>query len=113
MPQSSSQTFLRELDKKLWTAADRLRSNLDAAVYKHAVLGLIFLKYVSAAFADRQAEIEQLIHDLKNDIHLSPEDYSSTALYEGAVDQELEDRDYYIEKNVLFLGTGAALVAVL
>ncbi len=58
MPHSSSQTFLRELDKKLWTAADRLRSNLDAAVYKHAVLGLIFLKYVSDSFAQRQAEIE-------------------------------------------------------
>lgn len=43
MPHSSSQAFLRELDKKLWTAADRLRPNLDAAVYKHAVLGLIFL----------------------------------------------------------------------
>ena len=42
--------FLRELDKKLWTAADRLRSSLDAAVYKHAVLGLIFLKYVSDSF---------------------------------------------------------------
>lgn len=51
MPSSSSQTFLRELDKKLWTAADKLRSNLDAAVYKHAVLGLIFLKYVSDSFA--------------------------------------------------------------
>ena len=37
MSHSSSQTFLRELDKKLWTAADKLRSNLDAAVYKHAV----------------------------------------------------------------------------
>ncbi len=47
MPHTSSQTFLRELDKKLWTAADKLRSNLDAAVYKQAVLGLIFLKYVS------------------------------------------------------------------
>ena len=34
-----SQTFLRELDRKLWTAADKLRSSLDAAVYKHAVLG--------------------------------------------------------------------------
>ena len=48
---NDSQTFLRELDKKLWTAADKLRSNLDAAVYKHAVLGLIFLKYVSDSFA--------------------------------------------------------------
>ena len=41
---SDGQQFLNDLDKKLWTAADRLRANLDAAVYKHAVLGLIFLK---------------------------------------------------------------------
>ncbi len=34
--------FLRELDKKLWDSANRLRNNLDAAVYKHAVLGLVF-----------------------------------------------------------------------
>ena len=36
----SAQEFLRDLDRKLWAAADRLRANLDAAVYKHAVLGL-------------------------------------------------------------------------
>jgi type I restriction-modification system DNA methylase subunit len=35
--------FLKALDKRMWTAADKLRSNLDAAVYKHVVLGLIFL----------------------------------------------------------------------
>ena len=34
-------------EEKLWTAADKLRSNMDAAEYKHVVLGLIFLKYVS------------------------------------------------------------------
>ena len=48
---NDSQTYLRELDKKLWSAADKFRSNLDAAVYKRAVLGLIFLKYVSDSFA--------------------------------------------------------------
>jgi hypothetical protein len=37
---AEDQVFLDDLDKKLWNAADRLRSNLDAAVYKHAVLGL-------------------------------------------------------------------------
>ncbi len=47
----TEQKFLNDLDKKLWTAADKLRSTLDAAVYKHAVLGLIFLKYVTDAFA--------------------------------------------------------------
>ena len=55
---SDSQQFLRDLDKKLGTAVDCLRANLDAAVYKHAVLGLIFLKYVSDSLAARQREIE-------------------------------------------------------
>ncbi len=50
--------FLESLDKKLWTAADKLRANLDDAVYKHAVLGLIFLKYVSDTFEERQKELE-------------------------------------------------------
>lgn len=39
---NEEKVFLDNLDKKLWNSADRLRSNLDAAVYKHAVLGLIF-----------------------------------------------------------------------
>ncbi len=47
---STEQQFLKALDDKLWKAADKLRANLDAANYKHVVLGLIFLKYVSDAF---------------------------------------------------------------
>jgi type I restriction enzyme M protein len=39
-----------ELEKTLWSAADKLRNNMDAAEYKHVVLGLIFLKYISDAF---------------------------------------------------------------
>ena len=38
--QKTGNQFLKELDKKLWTAAEKLRVNLDAAVYKHAVLGV-------------------------------------------------------------------------
>lgn len=41
---TTEQQFLSELDAKFWNAADRLRNNLDAANYKHIVLGLIFLK---------------------------------------------------------------------
>ncbi len=37
----------------LWLAADKLRNTMDAAEYKHVVLGLIFLKYISDAFAER------------------------------------------------------------
>jgi type I restriction enzyme M protein len=39
-------------EAKLWLAADKLRSNMDAAEYKHVVLGLIFLKYISDAFQE-------------------------------------------------------------
>ncbi len=37
-------------EERLWQSADQLRGNMDAAVYKHVVLGLIFLKYISDAF---------------------------------------------------------------
>jgi type I restriction enzyme M protein len=45
-------------EAKLWAAADALRNNMDAAEYKHVVLGLIFLKYISDAFEARHAELE-------------------------------------------------------
>jgi type I restriction enzyme M protein len=47
----------------LWQAADKLRNNLDAAEYKHVVLGLIFLKYISDAFLDRYKQLELEIQD--------------------------------------------------
>lgn len=40
-------------EEKLWQAADKLRNNMDAAEYKHVVLGLIFLKYISDAFEEK------------------------------------------------------------
>src|SRR6478672_5267590 len=45
-------------EAKLWAAADALRNNMDAAEYKHVVLGLIFLKYVSDAFEAMHGELE-------------------------------------------------------
>ena len=45
-------------EQKLWQAADALRNNMDAAEYKHVVLGLIFLKYISDAFEAKHAELE-------------------------------------------------------
>ncbi len=46
-------------EAKLWAAADALRNNMDAAEYKHVVLGLIFLKYISDAFEAKHAELER------------------------------------------------------
>ncbi len=97
------QAFLEALDKKLWNAADRLRHSLDAAVYKHAVLGLIFLKYVSDSFGQRQAEIEDQLRDPENDYFLDRADYEDEDAYDNAIREELEVRDYYTEKNVFWV----------
>lgn len=95
------QQFFNDLEKKLWTAADKLRSNLDAAVYKHVVLGLIFLKYVSDAFEERQKELRAQFQNPDHDYYMAPEDYADN--YEGHLTAELEVRDYYTEKNVFWV----------
>ena len=68
-------------EEKLWAAADKLRSHMDAAEYKHVVLGLIFLKYISDRFEDR--------HELLR-----------AKVDEGA---DPEDRDEYISENVFWV----------
>ena len=96
MPTDESQPFLRDLDAKLWAAADKLRSNLDAAQYKHAVLGLVFLKYVSDAFDARRAVIEADLKNPDSDLHYP--DASAADLH-----AELEDRDYYTSQNTFWV----------
>jgi type I restriction enzyme M protein len=59
-----------ELEKTLWQAADKLRNNMDAAEYKHVVLGLIFLKYISDAFD----ELYNKLLAEKNQTGADPED---------------------------------------
>jgi type I restriction enzyme M protein len=54
-------------EQKLWAAADKLRGHMDAGEYKHVVLGLIFLKYISDAFEERHAELQK-------EKHADPED---------------------------------------
>ncbi|WP_423807340.1 class I SAM-dependent DNA methyltransferase [Photobacterium damselae] len=103
---NSEQQFLNELDTKLWAAADKLRNNLDAANYKHVVLGIIFLKYVSDAFKERQQELRHLFtqDDSDDNIYFMPrEDYDSDEEYNDAVNAELELHEYYQEKNVFWV----------
>ncbi|PIN94132.1 N-6 DNA methylase [Candidatus Pacearchaeota archaeon CG10_big_fil_rev_8_21_14_0_10_31_24] len=56
--------FNLSFERKLWQTADKLRSNMDAAEYKHVVLGLIFLKYISDSFEEAYKEISK---DSEND----------------------------------------------
>ncbi|HPE17593.1 MAG TPA: class I SAM-dependent DNA methyltransferase [Tenuifilaceae bacterium] len=69
----------KDLEKTLWATADKLRNNMDAAEYKHVVLGLIFLKYISDAF-------DELFLKLKGDPLSDP-----------------EDKDEYLAENVFFV----------
>lgn len=93
--------FLNDLDRKLWNAADRLRSSLDAAVYKHVVLGLIFLKYASDSFESRRSELERRFRTANDDYYMDPHTYGLTL--EEDIEKELEVRDYYTEANVFWV----------
>lgn len=70
-------------EEKLWQTADKLRSHMDAAVYKHVVLGLVFLKYVSDSFIERYDEL----------------------VAEG--DGFEEEKDAYAEKNIFWVPKNA------
>ena len=75
------------LEKQLWSAADKLRKNIDAAEYKHVTLGLIFLKYISDSFEDLFVLLQ-----------------AGEGEFEGA---DPEDRDEYKAKNVFFVPKAA------
>ncbi len=89
-----------DIQKTLWATADKLRANMDAAEYKHLVLGLIFLKYISDTFAARRAEVSARLQDPEDEFYYgeaSPEDLAA----------ELDDRDYYTSANVFWVPEGA------
>jgi len=71
------------LEKQLWKAADMLRKNIDAAEYKHVVLGLIFLKYISDSFEEHFAKLKE-----------------GKGEYVGS---DPEDKDEYKAENIFFV----------
>ena len=92
--------MIDDIKKTLWATADKLRANMDAAEYKHLVLGLIFVKYISDTFAARRAELAQRFANPADDYFLP----DATAKLLAA---ELEDRDYYREVNVFWVPEAA------
>src|SRR5438093_12568283 len=80
----------------LWAAADKLRNNMDAAEYKHVVLGLIFLKYISDAFeekyqallAEPEADPEQPDEYLADNIFWVPKEARWSHIKDNAKDPE-------------------------
>ena len=88
-----------DFKKTLWASANQLRNQVDAAEYKHLVLGLIFLKYISDTFVKQQDKIQSLVSDPSSDYFISedPSEYQD----------ELEERDYYIQDNVFWVPQSA------
>lgn len=97
------QAFLNDLDEKLWSSADKLRQQLDAANYKHIVLGLIFLKYISDSFTHQQEKIQAELGDPENPLYLDRTFYDTDEEYQEALAAELENRDYYTADNVFWV----------
>ncbi len=92
--------MIDDIKKTLWAAADKLRANMDAAEYKHLVLGLIFLKYVSDTFAARRTELSIRFTN-------EADDYYILDMGEANLASELEVRDYYTEENVFWVPEAA------
>ncbi len=86
-PKKEKEVKQESLETQLWKSADKLRKNIDAAEYKHVVLGLIFLKYISDAFEAMYAKLA-----------------SGVGEYAGA---DPEDRDEYKAENVFFVPADA------
>ena len=106
---TEEQQFLHNLEKKLWTSANKLLPSLDASQYKHVMLGLIFVKYVSDAFDLRRQELKTQLQDPKQDYYLDPQDFggADSDEYQAEIDAELEVRDYYLETNTFWVPTQA------
>ncbi len=100
MADNTTFTNIDGIKKTLWATADKLRANMDAAEYKHLVLGLIFVKYISDTFAARRAELTTRLTNPADDYY-----------FEGAstddLAAELEDRDYYKEVNAFWVPESA------
>lgn len=84
---STDSTATLGFEAKLWQTADKLRNNMDAAEYKHVVLGLVFLKYISDTFVEHHAKL-----------------VAGKGDYAGA---NSEDQDEYKAENVFWVPPAA------
>ncbi len=92
--------MIEDIKKTLWATADKLRANMDAAEYKHIVLGLIFVKYISDTFQTHRDELTVRFANPVDDYFVPDADSAMLA-------DELEDRDYYREANVFWVPEAA------
>ena len=85
-------------EEKLWKAADKLRGSMDAAEYKHVILGLIFLKYISDSFESRRSYLVRETVNPESEYHVKSEKERQKVI---------EDRDEYLAENVFWVPPGS------
>lgn len=98
MAQAKANTKTKTLEQRLWDAADALRGNQEPSEYKHVVLGLVFLKYISDRFEERRRVIEASLSDPQSGDYIPNEKRRA---------QFIEDRDEYTSHNVFWVPTEA------
>lgn len=91
--------------KELFEAADRMRGSVESAEYKHLVLGLLFLKYISDSFERRRGWLDVATRDPDNRDYVSKDEDERQAI--------LEDRDEYISQNVFWVPPDARFDKIL
>ena len=84
----------KSLEQRLWDAADALRGNQEPSEYKHVVLGLVFLKYISDRFDERRHAIEVALADPASEDYIPNPDRRA---------HYLDDRDEYTSHNVFWV----------
>lgn len=94
MARTSNSKPTKTLEQRLWDAADALRGNQEPSEYKHVVLGLVFLKYISDRFEARRREIEISLSDPTSDDYIPNEERRQ---------RFLEDRDEYSGQNIFWV----------
>jgi type I restriction enzyme M protein len=90
--------------KELWEACDGLRGSVESAQYKHLVLGLVFLKYISDSFERRRRALEGATRDSDSDLYTEDENERA---------EVLEDRDEYIAESIFWVPKDARWDALL
>ena len=90
--------------KELWEACDQLRGSVESAEYKHLVLGLVFLKYISDSFERRRAVLDVATRQKGSDLYVEDEEER---------EEVLEDRDEYISENIFWVPKKARWNALL
>ncbi|MGW2492934.1 class I SAM-dependent DNA methyltransferase [Streptomyces pseudogriseolus] len=101
--QANKTASIKSLEQRLWDAADALRGNQEPSEYKHVVLGLVFLKYISDRFEARRKDIAASLADPES------ADYIPN---ESRRERFLEDRDEYKSHNVFWVPANARWEAI-